>query len=95
MPIYKDYTFIIDREILSIDNIGIIASKSESAEDETKQGAFIFEYLTAPNIINTWSYYKNNTNIANTDFIRGISYQSKYNYNGKDTYQLISLNMQE
>lgn len=84
MPIYKDYTFIIDREILSIDNIGIIASKSESAEDATKHGAFIFEYLTAPNIIDTWSYYKNNTNIANTDFIRGISYQSKYNYNGKD-----------
>lgn len=84
MPIYKDYTFIIDREILSIDNIGIIASKSESAEDATKHGAFIFEYLTAPNVINTWSYYKNNTNIANTDFIRGISYQSKYNYNCKD-----------
>lgn len=84
MPIYKDYTFIVDREILSIDNIGIIASKSESVEDATKHGAFIFEYLTAPNIINTWSYYKNNTNIANTDFIRGISYQSKYNYNGKD-----------
>lgn len=83
MPIYKDYTFIIDREILSIDNIGIIASKSESAEDATKHGAFIFEYLTAPNVINTWSYYKNNTNIANTDFTRGISYQSKYNYNGK------------
>lgn len=84
MPIYKDYTFIVDREILSIDNIGIIASKSESVEDATKQGAFIFEYLTAPNIINTWSYYENNINIANTDFIRGISYQSKYNYNGKD-----------
>lgn len=84
MPIYKDYTFIVDREILSIDNIGIIASKSESAEDATKHGAFIFEYLTAPNIIDTWSYYKNNINIANTDFIRGISYQSKYNYNGKD-----------
>lgn len=84
MPIYKDYTFIVDREILSIDNIGIIASKSESAEDATKYGAFIFEYLTAPNIINTWSYYKNNINIANTDFIRGISYQSKYNYNGKN-----------
>ena len=84
MPIYKDYTFIVDREILSIDNIGIIASKSESAEDATKHGTFIFEYLTAPNIINTWSYYKNNINIANTDFIRGISYQSKYNYNGKD-----------
>lgn len=84
LPIYKDYTFIIDREILNIDNIGIIASKSESAEDASKHGAFIFEYLTAPNVINTWSYYKNNTNIANTDFTRGISYQSKYNYNGKD-----------
>ena len=84
LPIYKDYTFIIDREILSIDNIGVIASKSESAEDATKHGAFIFEYLTAPNVINTWSYYKHNTDIANTDFIRGISYQSKYNYNGKD-----------
>lgn len=83
LPIYKDYTFIIDREILNIDNIGIIASKSESAEDTTKHGAFIFEYLTAPNVINTWSYYENNTNIANTDFTRGISYQSKYNYNGK------------
>lgn len=83
LPIYKDYTFIIDREILNIDNIGIIASKSESAEDASKHGAFIFEYLTAPNVINTWSYYKNNTNIANTDFTRGISYQSKYNYNGK------------
>lgn len=83
LPIYKDYTFIIDREILNIDNIGIIASKSESAEDASKHGAFIFEYLTAPNVINTWSYYKNNTNIANTDFTRGISYQSKYSYNGK------------
>ena len=83
LPIYKDYTFIIDREILNINNIGIIASKSESAEDASKHGAFIFEYLTAPNVINTWSYYKNNTNIANTDFTRGISYQSKYNYNGK------------
>lgn len=83
LPVYKDYTFIIDREILNIDNIGIIASKSESAEDASKHGAFIFEYLTAPNVINTWSYYKNNTNIANTDFTRGISYQSKYNYNGK------------
>lgn len=83
LPRYEDYTFIIDREILSIDNIGIIASKSESAEDASKHGAFIFEYLTAPNVINTWSYYKNNTNIANTDFTRGISYQSKYNYNGK------------
>lgn len=83
LPIYKDYTFIIDREILNIDNIGIIASKSESAEDASKHGAFIFEYLTAPNVINTWSCYKNNTNIANTDFTRGISYQSKYNYNGK------------
>ena len=84
IPVYKDYTFIIDRQIISIgDTAGVVASKSENSLDATKHGAFIFEYLTAPNVINTWSYYKNNTNIANTDFTRGISYQSKYNYNGK------------
>lgn len=84
MPIYKDYTFIVDREILSIDNTGIIASKSESAADATKHGAFIFEYLAAPDKISTWSFYKDNGQVANTDFTRGISYQSTYSYNGKD-----------
>lgn len=82
MPIYKDYTFIIDRQIITNDNSGgIVASKSESAGD-VMQGAFIFEYLRS-NTISTWSYYKNNSLVANSDSNRNISYQSKYSYNGK------------
>lgn len=84
MPIYKDYTFIIDREVMSTNDIGgVIASKSESSTDVDKQGAFLFEYLRTPDNISTWSFYKDNGKVANTDFTRGISYQSKYNYNGK------------
>lgn len=83
MPIYKDYTFIIDREIISIGNTaGIVASKSEDSTDVNKQGAFLFECLGAPNNISVWSFYKDNGKVANTDFTRGISYQSKYSYNG-------------
>lgn len=83
MPIYKDYTFIIDREIISIGNtVGIVASKSEDSTDVNKQGAFLFEYLGSPNNVSTWSFYKDNDKVANTDFTRGISYQSKYSYNG-------------
>lgn len=83
MPIYKDYTFIIDREIISIGNIfGIVASKSESAIDITKQGAFLFEFLRAPNNISTWSFYNDNHKVGETDFTKSISYQSKYSYNG-------------
>lgn len=85
MPIYKDYTFIIDRQIISIgDTAGVVASKSEDSADATKHGAFIFEYLGAPDKISTWSFYKDNGQVANTDFTRGISYQSTYSYNGKD-----------
>jgi hypothetical protein len=83
MPIYKDYTFIIDREIISIGNTaGIVASKSEDSTDVNKQGAFLFEYLGSPNNVSAWSFYKNNGKVANTDFTRSISYQSKYSYNG-------------
>lgn len=85
MPIYKDYTFIIDRQIIFIgDTAGVVASKSEDSADATKHGAFIFEYLYTPDKISTWSFYKDNGQVANTDFTRGISYQSKYSYNGKD-----------
>ena len=83
MPIYKDYTFIIDRQIITNDDSGgIVASKSESATDVTKQGAFMFEYLSS-NSISTWSYYKNNSLVASSNSNRNISYQSKYSYNGK------------
>ena len=61
----------------------IVASKSESATDTAKQGAFLFEYLSK-NSISTWSYYENNPLVANADFNRDISYQSKYIYNGKE-----------
>lgn len=85
MPIYKDYTFIIDREIISIgDTNGIVASKSEDSTDVNKQGAFLFEYLGSPNNVSAWSFYKDNGKVANTDFTRGISYQSKYSYNGTE-----------
>lgn len=85
MPVYKDYTFIIDRQIISIgDTAGVVASKSEDSADATKHGAFIFEYLAAPDKMSTWSFYKDNGQVANTDFTRGISYQSTYSYNGKD-----------
>lgn len=85
MPVYKDYTFIIDRQIISIgDTAGVVASKSEDSTDVNKQGAFLFEYLAAPDKISTWSFYKDNGQVANTDFTRGISYQSTYSYNGKD-----------
>lgn len=83
MPIYKDYTFIIDRQIISIgDTAGVVASKSESTIDITKQGAFLFEYLGAPNNISTWSFYNDNHKVGETDFTKSISYQSKYSYNG-------------
>lgn len=83
MPIYKDYTFIADRQIITNDDSGgIVASKSESSTDVAKQEAFIFEYLST-NAISTWSYYKNNSLVANSDSNRNISYQSKYSYNGK------------
>lgn len=85
MPVYKDYTFIIDRQIISIgDTAGVVASKSDNSSNATKHGAFIFEYLDAPDNVSTWSFYKDNGKVANTDFTRGISYQSKYSYNGKD-----------
>ena len=85
MPIYKDYTFIIDRQIIFIgDTAGIVASKSEDSTDVNKQGAFLFECLGAPNNVSTWSFYKDNGKVANTDFTRSISYQSKYSYNGKE-----------
>lgn len=75
---------MVDRQIINIGDVQrIVASKSESATDTAKQGAFLFEYLSK-NSISTWSYYENNPLVANADFNRDISYQSKYIYNGKE-----------
>lgn len=82
MPIYKDYTFITEREFLSVpdgDNItnGSLVSKS----DGTGKGAFIIEEITKQRARE--SSFSIGTNIIDYNTERIISYQSKYSYNGK------------
>lgn len=82
MPIYKDYTFIAEREFLSVpdgDNItnGSLVSKS----DGTGKGAFIIEEITKQRARE--SSFSIGTNIIDYNTERIISYQSKYSYNGK------------
>ena len=75
MPIYKDYTLIVDREIESIN--GSLLSKSQLADN----GAFIFEYYRLEQD-STVSFGYLNSPISNLSRNRKISYQSKYSYNG-------------
>lgn len=82
MPIYKDYTFITEREFLSVpdgDNItnGSLVSKA----DGTGKGAFIIEEITKQRARE--SSFSIGTNIIDYNTERIISYQSKYSYNGK------------
>lgn len=82
MPIYKDYTFIAEREFLSTpdgDNItnGSLVSKA----DGTGKGAFIIEEITKQRARE--SSFSIGTNIVDYNTDRSISYQSKYSYNGK------------
>ena len=74
LPIYKDYTVIVDREIESAN--GSLLSKEKS----TDSGAFIFEYYRLEKDTTTSFGYLNY--ISNLDRNRKISYQSKYSYNG-------------
>ena len=74
MPIYKDYTVVVDREIENIN--GSLLSKEKS----TDSGAFIFEYYRLEKDTTTSFGYLNY--ISNLDRNRKISYQSKYSYNG-------------
>lgn len=74
LPIYKDYTVIVDREIESA--TGSLLSKEQS----TDSGAFIFEYYRLEQDTTTSFGYLNS--ISNLDRNRKISYQSKYSYNG-------------
>ena len=74
LPIYKDYTVIVDREIESA-NGGLL-----SKEKSTDSGAFIFEYYRLEKDTTTSFGYLNY--ISNLDRNRKISYQSKYSYNG-------------
>ena len=71
LPVVKDYTVVADREIL-ISNEGDVASKGYSVN----QGSFIFESAAGGS---SFGYY--NGLSINKD--QGISYQSKYIYNGK------------
>lgn len=83
MPIYKDYTIVVDYERLKI-NIGVdsdspILSKSESVN----LGAFIFNTISSNG--DKVSYSFGLRNIINTDdTIRKIFYQSKYINDGQD-----------
>lgn len=74
LPIYKDYTVIVDREIESA-NGGLL-----SKEKSTDSSAFIFEYYRLEKDTTTSFGYLNY--ISNLDRNRKISYQSKYSYNG-------------
>lgn len=80
MPIYKDYTFIAEREILSVPDLASTGSLVSKAYEFNK-GAFIVEdvvqdYAKETSFSNTTDFTDYNTN-------RSIIYQSKYSYNGK------------
>lgn len=70
MPVYKDYTLVVDREVFKY-NEGVIASKSYTGG----MGAFIFEHRTTK-----YSFGLVNEKISTYE--RAISYMSKYVYNG-------------
>lgn len=73
MPIYKDYTVVVDREILSSGIAGCVASKNNP-------GAFLMELGTGgANIMSNYSFGAvTSKRVYNK---RHFSYQSKYLYN--------------
>lgn len=83
LPILKDYTVVVDREILNKDKgtVGSVLSKSKrNSSDGIEYGAFIFEMT-----VNNYSFNYFPTNIGNDNYnkTRTFSYLSKYLYNGK------------
>lgn len=77
MPIYKDYTVVVDREILRTNKSGCSISKNNP-------GAFLMELGAATassNGMASYSFGLNKTLIVNNK--RQFSYQSKYLYNGE------------
>lgn len=86
MPIYKDYTFIIDRKFLNetFANQVCLASKSKVAVEGENGGAFIIDNISINAIINPYSFYKT-TSLPNLNtFDKQIVFQSKYKYLDKD-----------
>jgi hypothetical protein len=86
MPIYKDYTFIIDRKFLNetFANQVCLASKSKVAVEGENGGAFIIDNISINAIINPYSFYKT-TSLPNLNtFDKQIVFQTKYRYLDKD-----------
>lgn len=86
MPIYKDYTFIIEREFLNetFPNQVCLVSKSKVASEIENGGAFIVDNISVNAIINPYSFYKT-TSLPNLNtFDKQIVFQSKYKYLDKD-----------
>lgn len=86
MSIYKDYTFIIEREFLNetFPNQVCLVSKSKVASEIENGGAFIVDNISVNSIINPYSFYKTTSLPALNTFDRQIVFQSKYKYLDKD-----------
>lgn len=86
MPIYKDYTFIIEREFLNktFPNQVCLVSKSKVASEIENGGAFIVDNISVNSIINPYSFYKTTGLPGLNTFDRQIVFQSKYKYLDKD-----------
>lgn len=86
MPIYKDYTFIIEREFLNetFPNQVCLASKSKVPEEGENGGAFIVDNISVNSIINPYSFYKTTSLPGLNTLDRQIVFQSKYKYLDKD-----------
>ncbi len=86
MPIYKDYTFIIEREFLNETflNQVCLVSKSKVTSEIENGGAFIVDNISVNSIINPYSFYKTTSLPGLNTFDRQIVFQSKYKYLDKD-----------
>lgn len=86
MPVYKDYTFIIEREFLNetFSNQVCLVSKSKVASEIGNGGAFIVDNISVNSIINPYSFYKTTSLPGLNTFDRQIVFQSKYKYLDKD-----------
>lgn len=86
MPIYKDYTFIIEREFLNetFPNQVCLVSKSKVGSEIENGGAFIVDNISVNSIINPYSFYKTTSLPGLNTFDRQIVFQSKYKYLDKD-----------
>lgn len=86
MPIYKDYTFIIEREFLNetFPNQVCLVSKSKVASEIENGGTFIVDNISVNSIINPYSFYKTTSLPSLNTFDRQIVFQSKYKYLDKD-----------